>query len=84
MNSTKGLGDLEKITSFSEHEVCEKPTAVKVRTIDGSVPNNAFKRISVVEGFVCQNDALQMCDDFEVTFCCPKWGAGDVHCNTKV
>ena len=78
-----GLGDLEKITSFSEHAVCDNPTGVRVQTISGEEPNDAFKRISIVEGFVCQNDIMNMCDDFEVSFCCPKWGAGDVHCSLK-
>ena len=39
-----GLGDLEKITSFSEHAVCDNPTGVKVKTISGEEPNDAFKR----------------------------------------
>ena len=78
-----GLGDLELITSFSEHTVCSAPSGVKVQTISGDEPNDAFRRISIVDGFVCQNDIMNMCDDFEVSFCCPKWGAGDLHCNTK-
>ena len=79
-----GLGDIETITSFSEHAVCDEPKGVKVETISGDEPNDAFHRISIQEGFTCENDPDNTCDDFEVSFCCPKWGAGDLHCNTKV
>merc|ERR1719198_1383982 len=45
-----------------------------------------MKRVSVSEGFVCVNDEFDTCSDFEVQWCCPKWGAsanGDDHCVLK-
>ena len=43
----------------------------------------AFTRISTQEGFVCQNDIFNTCSDYEVTWCCPKWGDGNLHCDIK-
>ena len=34
------------------------------------------------DGFVCKNGG-ETCNDYEVSFCCPKYGAGNVHCDKK-
>ena len=62
--------------------MCDVPTGIRARENDGTT-SDAFTRISIEEGFVCVNDAFNQCSDWEVSFCCPKWGAGDVECDTK-
>ena len=75
-------GDIETIEKFSPNEMCDVPTGIRARENDGTT-SDAFTRISIEEGFVCVNDAFNQCSDWEVSFCCPKWGAGDVTCDTK-
>ena len=71
-------------SSFSEHQVCDAPTGIMAQTMNNAVNNETlFTRISVEEGFVCQNDAYNTCVDFEVSWCCPKWGVGNLHCDKK-
>ena len=79
------FGDVETLPNFSDDQVCEAPTAVRAREFNTtSLIGDPFTRISVGEGFVCENDAFNTCSDWEVSFCCPKWGAGnDMHCETK-
>ena len=83
IDDPEGKGDLELKTAFSSYEVCDAPTGIRAKTLDGAEPGDAFTRISVDEGHYCENDAINMCDDFEISWCCEKWAAGDLHCNTK-
>ena len=79
-----GQGDLELNTNHGSHLVCDAPEAIKAKQVNETEPeSDAFTRISVSEGFVCLNDAFNTCNDHEVTYCCPKWAAGNVHCNIQ-
>ena len=79
-----GQGDLELNTNHGSHLVCDAPEAITSRQVNETEPaSNATTRISVSEGFVCLNDAFNTCNDFEVSYCCPKWAAGNVHCNVQ-
>ena len=87
VDDPEGLGDMEVKTSFSEFEVCDAPTGIVAREMvsedNGVLGAGPFTRISVEEGFVCQNDVFNTCADFEVSWCCPKWGVGNLHCDKK-
>ena len=82
IDSPDGLGDMEIKTSFSEHQVCDEPTGIKAQVFNGT-ESDAFTRISTQEGFVCENDLYNMCADYEGSWCCPKWGKGNLHCDIK-
>ena len=77
-----GYGDIEAVNRFSEFDVCADRSAVRAQINDGLDESGADTIISVEEGFQCENGNKQ-CNDYEVSFCCPKYGAGDVHCNQK-
>ena len=84
LDDPTGDGDLETLIKQPANEVCDAPTGIKARLVNETeTQSDAFTRISVSEGFVCLNDAFNTCNDFEVSYCCPKWGAGDVHCSEK-
>jgi len=78
-------GDIETIGQYSADQVCSEPTGIKAREFNTtSLIGDPFTRISVTEGFVCENDLFNTCSDWEVSFCCPKWGHGsDIHCELK-
>jgi len=81
-----GLGDFETLTTFTGYQVCDAPTGIIAQGINGTDSPDEMKRVSVSEGFVCVNDEFDTCSDFEVQWCCPKWGAsanGDDHCMLK-
>lgn len=84
VDTPAGPGDYEIKSSFSEFAVCDEPTGIEARKVNQSEADNmAFTRISTDEGFVCQNDIFNTCSDYEVTWCCPKWGHGNLHCDIK-
>ena len=82
VDDPEGKGDLELKTAFSEYAVCDAPQGIRAEVISGDAPSDAFTRISTDEGFYCENGAAE-CDDWTVSWCCPKWADGDLHCNTK-
>ena len=84
LDDPEGDGDLETIIKQSANDVCDEPTGIKARLVNQTeTQSDAFTRISITEGFVCLNDIFNTCNDFEVSYCCPKWGAGDTHCSIK-
>ena len=84
LDDPEGLGDLETLVKQAANDVCDAPTGIRARQVNETeVTTDTVTRISVTEGFVCMNDAFNTCNDYEVSYCCPKWGAGDVHCSAK-
>ena len=73
---------MEVKAAYSEFQVCDAPTGIIAQVYNGT-ESAAFTRISTQEGFVCQNDIFNTCADYEVTWCCPKWGHGNLHCDIK-
>ena len=73
---------MEVKSAYSEFQVCDAPTGIVAQVFNGT-ETAAFRRVSTQEGFVCQNDIFNTCADYEVTWCCPKWGHGNLHCDIK-
>ena len=54
-------------------ELCNNPTHIEGRTVDGSIDAKEFGQdifMALYAGLICQNVG-QTCENYEVRFCCP-------------
>jgi hypothetical protein len=65
------------IDKFNQNLVCRHPSGIQANRTDGST-SELVAHISKELGFWCINaeQETEVCADFQVRFCCPKWSDG--------